>query len=145
MKEDMEEYFNKKFKVNKTISRELEMEIIDRCIELLREGVFNWKQKVAGEFAVSYTYIRRLGDEIFSTYNEMFHEEDSIYKERIKNKLEQFAMSLETQGEFEAATKMLDRIIKLKNLQTEMIELNVKGFKVKYGDEIDPDVLDINI
>ena len=145
MKEDMEEYFNKKFKVNKHVSRELEMEIIDRCIQLLREGVFNWRQKVTQEFSVSYSYIRKLGDEIFSTYNELFHEDDSIYKERIKNKLEEFMMSLENQGDFEAATKMLDRIIKLKNLQTEMIELNVKGFKVKYGDEIDEVNTDLDI
>lgn len=145
MKEDMEEYFNKKFKVNKHVSRELEMEIIDRCIQLLREGVFNWRQKVTQEFAISYSYIRKLGDEIFSTYNELFHEDDSIYKERIKNKLEEFMMSLENQGDFEAATKMLDRIIKLKNLQTEIIELNVKGFKVKYGDEIDEVNTDLDI
>lgn len=135
MKEDLEEYFNKKFKVNRHVTREKEFEIIDRAIELLREGCFNWRQILSQEFNINYSYIRKIGDEIFSAYNEMYIEEDSIYKERIKNKLEEWMFSLEKTGEFEAASKMLDRIIKLKNLQSEVIELSVKNWSVKYGDE----------
>lgn len=129
--------FKEKRLNNKTLKKDVLFKLIDYAIEEFRAGSRDWinqtqlKLKNDG-YDVSWQSIKQHSQLIHKIYLEMYGEDDDIFMERIKNKLEEQMYNLESVAELEAAAKMMDRILKMKSLYKTIIDIKVQDFKVKY-------------
>lgn len=125
---------------NKKIKKEVLFKIIDYSIEEFKVGSRDWIQQTQNKlkndgYDISQQEIKNYSKLIHKIYLEMYGEEDDVFVERIKNKLEEQMYNLESVAELEAAAKMMDRLLKLKSLYKTIVDIKVQDFKVTYDNE----------
>lgn len=108
-------------------------DIIDFAISEIQRGNLKWSHATQEKFGVTANQMRTFSKAIWKAYAEqMTGETNEIYKNLITNMLVKHAWELDKSKDIQNMLKVLDTLIRLKSLADNIIEVNVKDWKVQY-------------
>lgn len=98
-------------------TEDFKVKVIDRLLLHISKGLYNYLSVTHKEFPeVSYSTLRLWADEAFKTYSDYIAPNKQDLKLQIYTKFFEYQQTLEDIGKYEDAAKMLDRIVKLYQL-----------------------------
>ncbi len=120
------------------LSEERHLELLNEILELWIDRIYGWRKEMMKRHPdISFHTFKKLQTEAWEIYQETIIESGDYYKEMYARKIEEWMENLESTDQIEAAAKMIDRLIKLKGLTSDIIDIKLSGWEVKYDIEDD--------